>query len=69
MKKNLNIAVIGNGHKCLVLLHHFEKRVVEIVHARIVAIVDTGDDASSEAHAGDRGALVTRDLREVLSRK
>lgn len=69
MKRNLNIALIGNRHKCLVLLDRFEKRVVEIVHARIVAIVDTEDDASSETHAEDRGALVTRDLREVLSRK
>ena len=69
MKKNLNIALIGSRHKCLVLLDRFEKRVVEIVHARIVAIVDTEDDASSETHAEDRGALVTRDLREVLSRK
>jgi len=69
VKKNLNIALIGSRHKCLVLLDRFEKRVVEIVHARIVAIVDTEDDASSETHAEDRGALVTRDLREVLSRK
>jgi len=69
VKKNLNIALIGNRHKCLVLLDRFEKRVVEIVHARVVAIVDTEDDASSETHAEDRGALVTRDLREVLSRK
>ncbi len=69
MKKNLNIALIGNRHKCLVLLDRFEKRVVEIVHARVVAIVDTEDVASSETHAEDRGALVTRDLREVLSRK
>jgi nitrogen-specific signal transduction histidine kinase len=69
VKKKLNIAVIGEGHKCLVLLDRFEKRVVEIVHARIVAIVDTGQDASSQAHAEDRGALVTRDLSEVLHRK
>jgi nitrogen-specific signal transduction histidine kinase len=68
VKKNLNIALIGNRHKCLVLLDRFEKRVVEIVHARVVAIVDTENDASSETHAEDRGAPVSRDLREVLSR-
>lgn len=69
MKKRLNIAVIGDRHKCLVLLDRLEKRVVEIVHARIVAIVDTGDDTPSEAYAEDGGAFVTRDLREVLNRK
>jgi nitrogen-specific signal transduction histidine kinase len=69
VKKKLNLAVIGDRRKCLVLLDRFEKRVVDIVHARIVAIVDTGQEASSATHAEDRGVLVTRDLGEVLNRK
>jgi two-component system NtrC family sensor kinase len=69
VKKRLNIALIGDSHKCLLLLDRLEKRVVNIVHARIIAIVDTGEEASSATHAEDRGVLVTRDLREVLQRK
>jgi two-component system NtrC family sensor kinase len=69
VKKKLNIALIGDGHKCLLLLNRLENRIVDIVHARIVVIVDTGEEASSATHAEDRGVLVTRDLREVLKRK
>jgi two-component system NtrC family sensor kinase len=69
VKKRLNIALIGDGRKCLRLLNRLEKRVVDIVHARIVAIVDTGEESSPATHAEDRGVLVTRDLREVLKRK
>jgi two-component system NtrC family sensor kinase len=69
VKKKLNIALIGDGHKCLLLLNRLENRIVDIVHARIVVIVDTGEEASSANHAEDRGVLVTRDLREVLKRK
>jgi two-component system NtrC family sensor kinase len=69
VKKKLNIALIGDGRKCLLLLNRLEKRIVDIVHARIVVIVDTGEEASSATHAEDRGVLVTKDLREVLKRK
>lgn len=65
----MNLAVIGDRHKCLLFLERLEKRVVDIVQARIVAIVETGEEASSATHAEDRGALVTRDLRQVLKRK
>jgi len=69
VKKRLNIAVIGSGPKCMDLLDRFEKRVFEAVHPAIVAIVDTGEGATSVTHAEDHGTIVTRDLREVLRRK
>ncbi len=69
MKKRLNIAVIGSGPKCRDLLERFEKRVFETLHPAIVAIVDTGEEASAVTHAEDHGVFVTRDLRKVLQRK
>jgi two-component system NtrC family sensor kinase len=69
VKKRLNIAVIGSGPKCRDLLEHFEKRVFERFHPAIVAIVDTGEEASAVTYAEDHGVFVTRDLREVLKRK
>jgi nitrogen-specific signal transduction histidine kinase len=69
VKKRLNIAVIGSGPKCRDLLERFEKRVFETLHPAIVAIVDTGEEASDMTHAEDHGVFVTRDLRKVLQRK
>jgi two-component system, NtrC family, sensor kinase len=69
VKKRLNLVVIGSGRKCTDLLDRFEKRVFESIRARIVAIVDTGEEASAVAQAEDRGVFVTRDLRKVLQRK
>jgi two-component system NtrC family sensor kinase len=69
VKKRLNLAVIGSGPKCRDLLERFEKRVFETLHPAIVAIVDTGEEASAVTYAEDHGVFVTRDLREVLKRK
>jgi len=69
VKKIVNIAVIGGGPKCRDLLERFEKRVFETLHPAIVAIVDTGEEASAVTHAEEHGVFVTRDLHEVLHRK
>jgi two-component system NtrC family sensor kinase len=69
VRKKLKIVVIGSGQKCVDFLDRFQKRVFETLDPAIVAIVDTGEEASAVTHAGDRGVYVTRDLHKVLQQK
>jgi two-component system NtrC family sensor kinase len=69
MENKLNIAVIGGRTRCWELLERFKKHSFQELDPTIVAFVDMGDDGSAAAKAKELGLFVTRNVREILSRK
>ena len=64
----MNIAVVGGGTRCRLLLEMMEKNVFHELGPVMVAVADIRDDAPGLVKARERGLFVTNDYNEFFNR-
>jgi len=65
----MNIAIIGGGNRCKILMEIIEKDTYEVVEPKIVAVADVRENAPGFIKASDAGLYVTRDFHDLLERE
>ena len=64
----MNIAVVGGGFRCRILLELIEKHVFAELKPNIVAVADINDDAPGFLKAKEKGLFITNDYNEFFDR-
>lgn len=64
----MNIAVVGGGFRCHILLELIEKHVFVGLNPKIVAVADIKNDAPGFIKAKEKGLFVTNDYNEFFDR-
>jgi len=64
----MNIAVVGGGFRCRILLELIEKHVFAELKPNIVAVADINDDAPGFLKAKEMGLFTTNDYDEFFDR-
>lgn len=64
----MNIAVVGGGKRCLLLLEFLEKHAFQELRPRVVALADKREDAPCLSKAKEKGAFVTTDYNDLFDR-
>ena len=64
----MNIAVVGGGTRCRLLLEMIEKNVFDELGAVMVAVADIRDDAPGMIKAREKGIFVTNDYNDFFER-
>ena len=64
----MNIAVVGGGVRCRILLELIEKHVFAELKPRIVAVADINNDAPGLRKAKAKGLFITNDYNEFFDR-
>jgi two-component system NtrC family sensor kinase len=64
----MNIAVVGGGTACLLLLEMIEKKAFPELQPKVVAVADIRDDAPGLLKAKEHGIFVTRDYNDLFDR-
>jgi signal transduction histidine kinase len=64
----MNIAVVGAGFRCRILLELMEKHAFAELKPNIIAVADINDDAPGFIKAKEKGLFVTHDYNEFFDR-
>jgi two-component system NtrC family sensor kinase len=64
----MNIAIVGGGTQCSLLLDMIEKNPFQELHPKIVAVADERDDAPGIVKAREKGIFVTKDYNDFFER-
>jgi len=64
----MNIAVVGGGVRCRILLELTEKHVFAELSPSIIAVADINDDAPGLLKAKEKGLFITNDYNEFFDR-
>jgi signal transduction histidine kinase len=64
----MNIAVVGGGKRCSILIDSIEKHTVREISPRVVAVADLKNDAPGLVKARAKGLLVTEDYNDFFDR-
>jgi len=64
----MNIAVVGGGFRCRILIELIEKHVFAELKPKIVAVADTNDDAPGFLKAKEMELLTTNDYNDFFDR-
>lgn len=64
----MNIAIVGAGRKCSVLLQTLKNHVFQDLAAKVVAVADECDDAICMEQARAEGIFVTTDYNDLFAR-
>ena len=64
----MNIAVVGGGARCHILLELIEKHVFAELSPIIIAVADINDDAPGLLKAKEKGLFITNDYNEFFDR-
>ncbi|TES93600.1 MAG: histidine kinase, partial [Desulfobacteraceae bacterium] len=60
----MNIAVVGGGARCRILLELIEKHVFAELNPNIIAVADIKNDAPGLVKAKEKGLFITNDYNE-----
>jgi len=64
----MNIAVVGGGARCRILLELIEKHVFAELNPNIIAVADIKNDAPGLVKAKEKGLFITNDYNEFFDR-
>ena len=64
----MNIAVVGGGSRCRVLMDSIEKHTFREISPKVVAVADPKDDAPGLVKAREKGLFVTNDYNDFFAR-
>ena len=64
----MNIAVVGGGTRCRVLMDSIEKHTFREISPKVVAVADPKDDAPGLVKAREKGLFVTNDYNDFFDR-
>jgi hypothetical protein len=64
----MNIAVVGGGSRCRVLMDSIEKHTFREISPKVVAVADPKDDAPGLVKAREKGLFVTNDYNDFFDR-
>ncbi|MGD8383538.1 MAG: ATP-binding protein [Syntrophobacterales bacterium] len=64
----MNIAVVGGGKRCRILMDSIEKHTFRELSPRVVAVADPKDDAPGLVKARENGLFITADYNDLLDR-
>jgi nitrogen-specific signal transduction histidine kinase len=64
----MNIAVVGGGKRCRILMDSIEKHTFRELSPRVVAVADPKDDAPGLVKAREDGLFITADYNDLLDR-
>ena len=64
----MNIAVVGGGSQCSLLMGLIEQNPFQDLQPKIVAVADERDDAPGVIKAKEKGIFVTKDYNDILER-
>ena len=64
----MNIAVVGGGVRCRILLELIEKHVFAELNPNIIAVADIKNDAPGLVKAKEKGLFITNDYNEFFDR-
>ena len=64
----MNIAVVGGGKRCRILMDSIEKHTFREIAPRVVAVADPKDDAPGLVKARENDLFVTEDYNDLLDR-
>lgn len=64
----MNIAVVGGGKRCRILMDSIEKHTFREISPRVVAVADPKDDAPGLVKARENGLFITADYNDLLDR-
>jgi len=64
----MNIAVVGGGTRCRLLLEMMEKNIFHELDPVMVAVADIRDDAPGMIKAREKGIFVTNDYNDFFER-
>lgn len=64
----MNIAVVGGGVRCRILLEMIEKHVFVELNPNIIAVADIKNDAPGLVKAKEKGLFITNDYNEFFDR-
>ncbi len=62
----MNIAIIGGGERCKILMEIIEKNTYEVLKPRVVAVADIRENAPGFIKAREMGLWATKDFRNLL---
>ena len=65
----MNIAVVGGGTRCRLLLEMLQNHTFEELQARVVAVADEREEASGAVMARENGIFVTKDYNDLFDRE
>ena len=64
----MNIAVVGGGARCRLLLELIEKHAFQELNPNVVAVADLRNDAPGLVKAKEKGLFVTNDYNDLFDR-
>jgi len=64
----MNIAIVGGGTRCSLMLDLIKKSTFQEIHPIVVAVADEKDDAPGLVKARQEGLFVTRDYNDFFKR-
>ncbi len=64
----MNIAVVGGGFRCRILMELIEKHAFAELQPKIVAVADINDDAPGFVKAKEQGLFITNDYNQFFNR-
>ncbi len=64
----MNIAIVGGGNRCSILLDFLEAYTFHTIQPKIVALVDEREDAPCVAKAKEKGVFFSKDYNDLFDR-
>jgi hypothetical protein len=64
----MNVAIVGGGNRCRMLLEFIEKHSFREISVQIIAVADEREDAPGAVLAREKGLFVTSDYNDFFGR-